>query len=251
MEEIKSVIAGNIASLRNSFGMTQMELAEKLNYSDKAVSKWERGESIPDVTVLLRICDIFHVDLEYLVSEKHEREKSGRSSAFKKKRYQKSTPRERRNHAAIIGISILLVWLVAITVFVVLEMSIGSVTKMHYLAFLWAVPLSLVVWLVFNSVWFNPRNNFLIVSLLMWSILAGIYITLWSVVDFWMIFILGTPGQVIILLWSLLRYSETDEEEAEASQNKRISGKKARMEGAGDDTGEAAEKGQGEDRPGV
>jgi transcriptional regulator with XRE-family HTH domain len=243
VEDIKSVIAGNIAGLRNSFGMTQLELAEKLNYSDKAVSKWERGESIPDVTVLLRICEIFHVDMDYLISEDHEDEKNGRSFFQKKRRYQKSTPRERRNHAAIIGISILLVWVVALIIFITLHMSIGERTNAHFLAFVWAVPASLTVWLILNSVWFNPRWNFMIVSLLMWSILAGVYITLWSVIDFWMIFILGIPGQVIILLWSLLRYEDEPEEETDQPGRKRLFGRRSGTAGPdGTETEDIQEK---------
>ena len=98
----------------------------------------------------------------------------------------------------------------------------------------------IIVWLIFNSVWFNPRWNFLIVSLLMWSILAGIYITLWHVVDFWMIFILGIPGQVIILLWSLLRYSDEEDDDQSAS-----AGTKRRRQGK--DAGEGGEDGPQDD----
>ena len=48
MNNIKSIIAQNITDLRRAKGLTQLELAEQLNYSDKAVSKWERAESMPD-----------------------------------------------------------------------------------------------------------------------------------------------------------------------------------------------------------
>ena len=51
--------------------LTQIELAEKINYSDKAVSKWERGESIPDVSVLLELSKLFGVSIDFLVTE-HE-----------------------------------------------------------------------------------------------------------------------------------------------------------------------------------
>ena len=64
---LKNIIAQNIAELRRNNNMTQLELAEKLNYSDKAISKWERGESIPDVAVLKNIADIFLVSVDYLL----------------------------------------------------------------------------------------------------------------------------------------------------------------------------------------
>ena len=61
MEELREIIAKNISDLRKKSGLTQIELAEKLNYSDKAVSKWERGDSVPDVGVLKQIADLFGV----------------------------------------------------------------------------------------------------------------------------------------------------------------------------------------------
>ena len=52
MEDLKQIFAENLSALRKKKGWTQMELAERLHYSDKAVSKWERGESLPDVVIL-------------------------------------------------------------------------------------------------------------------------------------------------------------------------------------------------------
>ena len=67
MSDIKAIIAKNITALRQNHKMTQIELAEKLNYSDKAVSKWERGESVPDISVLKQIADLFGVTVDYLL----------------------------------------------------------------------------------------------------------------------------------------------------------------------------------------
>ena len=72
MEDPKEIIARNIVDLRRKNGMTQLELAEKLNYTDKAVSKWERGESIPDVAVLKTIADLFGVTVDYLLTAEHK-----------------------------------------------------------------------------------------------------------------------------------------------------------------------------------
>ena len=52
MDDLKLTVARDLADCRRAAGLTQLQLAEKLNYSDKAVSKWERGESLPDVAVL-------------------------------------------------------------------------------------------------------------------------------------------------------------------------------------------------------
>jgi len=194
MSDLRLTIAKNISSLRKEAEMTQFELAERLNYSDKAISKWERGESIPDVIVLKEIADIFSVSVDYLLEEEH------------KKRIGPSPNRGRRfaNRSFITGMSVTLVWLITLLVFVTVDMFREYMNYHHWLVFLWAVPPTFIVWLVLNSVWFNRRRNFLIVSLLMWSILVSIHISLIILlqINVRFIYLLGIPGQVIILFWS-------------------------------------------------
>lgn len=194
MDELKQIIAKNIADLRVSEKMTQLDLAEKLNYSDKAISKWERGESVPDISVLKEIADLFEVSLDYLVEAEHPVKPV--PSAKKITRFQ--------NHAFITGISILLVWLIATFIFVIIDLAVE--TNKHWLSFVFAIPVSMIVWLVFNSIWFNHRRNFLIVSFLMWSVLISFFISFLAFGNaIWQVFILGVPGQVIILLWSRIK----------------------------------------------
>ena len=57
-----------ICTLRKEKGLTQVQLAERLNVSDKAVSKWERGLGCPDVSLLARLSQVFAVDLEKLLA---------------------------------------------------------------------------------------------------------------------------------------------------------------------------------------
>ena len=196
MDNIKQIVAKNVTDLRKSAGLTQLELAEKLNYSDKAVSKWERGESLPDVAILKQIADLFQVTMDYLVTEDHS------AAVHERVHYQ---GRELRNRKIITGISILLVWLAATIAFVIIDLVLGTSAR-NWIAFIYGVPVSMVVALVFNSLWFNPRFNFLIVSVLMWSLLACLHITLLLLgFNIWIIYILGVPGQAIILLWSGLK----------------------------------------------
>lgn len=221
MSEIKSIIAKNIAYLRTSAGLTQLELAEKLNYSDKAVSKWERGESTPDVAVLTHIADLFGVPLDYLVREEHEGMPEPEYEVDEQKkseRIMKTKLLRRRNRGFITGMCLILVWLVATTVFMILDASLHEGSTGKYLVFAYAVPATMIVWLVFNSVWFNTRRNFLIISLLMWTVLLCIHMTLYSFgFNLWMIFILGVPGQIIIVLWSMIKFrGDADGEEEEA-----------------------------------
>ena len=194
-EEIRSAIAANITELRKKSGMTQQDLAIALHYTDKAVSKWERAESIPDVVVLKTIADLFCVSVDYLLTKDH--------GAFVPDPLPYA--RKKRRHILITGISILLVWLIATLVFVVVS-PLRVATGQIWIVFLYAVPISSIVWLVFNSVWFNRKLNYWIISLLVWSILCTLHLTL--VVanvknpGIWMVYLLGVPGQIIILLWS-------------------------------------------------
>lgn len=197
MEDLKQIVADNIADLRKKHNITQAELAEKLNYSDKAVSKWERGESIPDVGVLKEIADIFSVKIDYLVTTDHT------DAELLTPRMNK---RRARNHRLILAISIVLVWLVATFTFVNIHLIIPDLPH-HWMAFIFALPVTCIVWLVFNSVWFNPKLNFLIISLLLWLGLVAIYLSLlfFAGVNAWLLFVLGIPGQIIIILWSGIR----------------------------------------------
>ena len=65
--ELKDIVAKNLVELRKIFGFTQLEKAEKLNYSDKAVSRWERAQAIPDAKVLLQLAELFGVTVDYLL----------------------------------------------------------------------------------------------------------------------------------------------------------------------------------------
>lgn len=101
--------------------------------------------------------------------------------------------------------SVLLVWFVATLSFVTTDFAVSNV-KLHWLSFIWAAPVSMVVWLVFNSIWFNKKRNFLIISLLVWSFIISLFLTLLPFgLCFWQIFILGVPAQIMILMWSGLR----------------------------------------------
>ena len=189
---LKNIIAQNIAELRRNNNMTQLELAERLNYSDKAISKWERGESLPDVAVLKNIADIFLVTVDYLLEETHK--KAAPPAA--------QTVTRKRRRGVIAWLGVLIVWMIATIAFVAIQLAISEVGR-SWLTFVWAIPVSMVVWLIMNSIWFNRRRNYLIVSLLMWTLLSATHITLlvWGM-NVWLVYLLGIPAQIIIFLWS-------------------------------------------------
>lgn len=175
--------------------MTQMELGEKLNYSDKTVSKWERGESTPDVSVLVEMADLFGVSLDYLV----------RSEIIDQNVVANKEKQTKYNRKAITYISESLVWIVAIFAFIITAL-VSKTAMFRWLYFVYAVPVVLIVRLVFNSIWFNPRFNYFIVSALMWSILITVQITFFYFkIDVSLIYLLGVAGQTIIVLASFIK----------------------------------------------
>lgn len=197
MNDIKGIIAKNIMELRQANAMTQLELANKLNYSDKAVSKWEHADSMPDISVLVEIADLFGVSLDYLVRDNH-------NVTVEDHQVKKPAKYSRK---AITAISLSLVWLVVSIVFVALSLWKGRV-GWHWICFVYAIPVQMILLLVFNSIWFNPRKNYHIITILMWSLLLSIHLTLLIFdINVWIIYLLGIPGQIIILFWSVLKKS--------------------------------------------
>ncbi len=187
---VKRTIAKNIIALRAEKNMTQAELAEKLYYSDKAVSKWERAESIPDVTVLMEITEIFGVTLDYLVEDGHERAETVEID--------NEPPKKLTKKRAIISImSVLLVWILAAVIFMF------DMSKL-WMLFIWAVPVSIIVWLVFACIWYPRMWKYVLTSVLMWTLTTALFLTMIITIQksFWGLFLACIPGQAIIILWS-------------------------------------------------
>ena len=192
--ELRGIIAKNICALRTGAGLTQLQLAEILNYSDKAVSKWERGESVPDIFMLKRIADYFGVSVDYLLEARHPKREEPTCEP--------KAPLSKRSRAIISFLAATLVWLVATVVFVIF--AIANPDAHAWLSFIYAIPLSAIVLLVFNSIWGRKRLNYLIISILVWTVIMAIYVSVSVLLgaNIWLIFILGIPAEIIILLWS-------------------------------------------------
>lgn len=195
MEDIKNNVAKKITELRTLNNMTQLELAEKLNYSDKTISKWERAESSPDIAVLVEIADLFGVTLDYLVRSENVEEAV---SECKKKEVT-------FNRRAVSYIAEGGGWIVALFAFIITTLITNHMT-FQWLYFVYALPVVLIIKLIFNSIWFNSRYNYLIISALLWAILATIHITfLYFKINVSLIYLLGVAGQFVIVLASRIK----------------------------------------------
>lgn len=188
MYEFKKTVAKNIAALRTNSKLTQAELAEKLGYSDKSISKWERAEALPDAYVLKTIADIFDVSVDYLITphQTNERVSTRKETA-------------RKNHALITMISIIGFFLLSTVAFTAVWIATG---KTLWLIFVDTVPVAFIVLLVFNSLWFKKHNNLYIISLLIWSLLSSFYLSLLitGVGNYWLVFVIGIPAQIVTVL---------------------------------------------------
>lgn len=256
---MKSIFAQRLSELRREHGMTQLELAEKLSFSNKAVSKWERGESLPDILVLKSIADLFGVTVDDLISEelrpaapgketpaqsleapaeavppvepetpdgpnpdvhedtpqvpdtpKDDVPSDGENTPAAPTAQKSSSPAEKKKPMPaarpITAMSMLGIWLVA-TILSVILISVGRKDAVIALPFIIALPLSFVVCVVLNSVFNRGRHNHLIISFLMWSILAAVHLSLLCFgISAPLVYVIGLPGQAIIVLcWVMVK----------------------------------------------
>lgn len=186
LKEFKEVVAQNIYYLRTKNHLTQYELGEKLNYSDKAISKWERAEGMPDAYIISKMSELFGVTVDYMLTPHSEQDKKVETKPIKK---------VKRIVSNIVSAGILFV---ALLIFVLVAM-ISDYNIFLWQIFIYAFPVVVTLRIVFNSVWFKADNVFVLVSILLWSVIASIYVAIanWSL---WIIFIIGLPLQVIVFL---------------------------------------------------
>lgn len=189
--EFKKVVSENLVKFRRESGLTQLDIAKKLNYSDKAVSKWERGEAVPDAFVLKQLSEIYNISVDELLCKKED-----------KKRIPFSLKRAFKNKHFIINcLACGLAWLVACIVFVVL--SYTSIRDSAYLAFIYALPVGAIANLVLTTIWSPKWVSGIFATIVLWTGFLAVYLTV-RIDKFWLIFIIAIPIQVLIVLWYFL-----------------------------------------------
>ena len=187
-EELKQTITKNIIHYRKLNGLTQESLANKLNYSAKAISKWERGESLPDLYILLQLSEIFGITINDLIS--------------KDKVEPKINLLRIRYLIAILSFG--LTWLIATISFIILKIAAPSLEK-SWLAFIYAIPVSVIVLLVFSCIYKRNLYTALFSSILAWSTTLSFCLT-FSFNNNWLLFIIMVPLQLLIILWFIFKY---------------------------------------------
>lgn len=187
MKNINEIIGNNIKELRKVNKLTQYDLAEKLNYSNKTISRWESGDIIPDVQTLNKLSELFEIPL----SKMFEPDISTRYKLSRRYRLQIG------NKLAVSLLFIICVWMLSLVIFIHNKINKNVIL---WQSFVWAIPVSCIVGLIFNYMWGKKAYNFLLYSILNWSLITSIYLSIYNY-SFWMIFLLGIPIQIVILLW--------------------------------------------------
>lgn len=192
-EKVRNIVASNLVHYRKLSGLKQSYVAEKIGYSDKAISKWERGEGIPDIYVLFSLAEIYNIKVSDFLSE----------------RKMKKLPSSNRNRFVVSLLSIGLVWLIATIVFVfVLWFGKGQpwLNDWAYMPFIYAIPISFIISLIFNKIWGRRFVSFFLVSGIVWGIGLSLERSLSSYIDWaYLFYIVCIPLQVLTLFWYLLR----------------------------------------------
>lgn len=184
MDNLKLCFAQNLILLRKHHGYTQLALAEKLNYSDKAVSKWERGEALPDVQTVGEIAHLFHLTIDELLYNTPEH-------ITKISKQREKNPFQWKLSFLIVST----VWLLAIFLFVILNLLLEK--QPLWLTFIAAVPASMIVFLVFAILTKRRLLILFFVALLTVSSSLLAFLTINHPND-WLLFLLVIPVLFVV-----------------------------------------------------
>lgn len=198
MDELKSIIAKNLIYYRTQAKMTQYEIAQKLNYSDKSISKWERGAGIPDIFILKQLADMYGVKVDDFFNE----------NDFSKPQTQQEKSTKKLGTIFITLISVGLVWFLACIAFVTM---LWLKIPKAWLAFITAIPTSCLVLIVLTRIWYKLYVSGIFVSAFVWSLALTIYLFTINTHTYYL-FIVCIPLQVLIVFWYILRYKTRKKE---------------------------------------
>ena len=194
MEEKKTqeqIIAENLVYYRKAAGLTQLEIADKFNYSDKSISKWERAEGLPDVLVLKSLADFYGIRVDdFFKTEKRRLPMSKKSK-----------------HWFIVGLTETLVWLVFGLAFVILTIVLPKVYP-WWLMFIYAAATSFILAVVWSGIYHQKFYQLLATSGIIWFSILSVYLSLLlntTIPNLWLLFLIGIPLEGLAVLWYFLK----------------------------------------------
>ena len=185
MDELKRIISANIVALRKKNKLTQIDLAKQINYSDKAISRWEIGDVIPDVETLDSLARVFNVSVTYFFEQHKETEI----------KLLKPSKNQALSQFSVVSI----IWTILTIVFVYF---IEFRSEVLWQIFVWGVPLTCLSLLILYRKWEMRIVKLVLYSLLCWTTILSLYLSLLKM-NLWLIFIIGIPIQLSIITLSL------------------------------------------------
>ena len=189
----QELLAKNLVYYRKASGLTQLELAEKFNYSDKSISKWERGEGFPDVFVLKSLADFYGITIDDFYLEEH-------------KKIVKQSQKRKQIYIRLLSIGI--GWLVTVLTFFLLNTLLSpDVPFKPWLVFIYGAVITAIIWLVWEFIYQKRFLRMLATSALIWTIATSLYFTFLIAVgtNLPLIFVVAVPLQVLEILWFLFK----------------------------------------------
>jgi transcriptional regulator with XRE-family HTH domain len=200
MAELNEIVANNLVSLRKDKHLTQQELAEKVGYSDKSISKWELGKAIPTVDILKELADFYGVTVDFLITEGTAEEKVAKTKPNK----------NRSNQIVITSMAACFVWLTAAAIYANAIIQKSPRSDIIWIAFIWAIPATMFVCggLIFFF-WKRCTAFWVFVSLFVWTLFMAFWLNYYYVdplhQNLWFIFMAAVPIQVMIILFTQLK----------------------------------------------
>ncbi|MBQ6730602.1 MAG: helix-turn-helix transcriptional regulator [Bacilli bacterium] len=191
----QELLAKNLAFYRKASGLTQLELAEKFNYSDKSVSKWERGEGFPDVFVLKSLADFYGISVDDFYLEEKKKIASQNHSLTKQ--------------VYIKLLSVGIGWLVTLMAFFGLTFLPQEATFKSWLNFVYGTLITGIILLVWDFIYHHRLLRVFDTSIVIWTGLLSLYLTILVVLgpqhNYPLLFLVGIPLEVLEILWFLFR----------------------------------------------
>ncbi len=193
----QELLAKNLAYYRKASGLTQLELADKFNYSDKSVSKWERGEGFPDIFVLKSLADFYGITVDDFYQSEHKAVKVSQN--------------KKRKQTYLKLLSIGINWLVTVLAFFLLNTLLSRFAPdapfEPWLTFIYGTLTTGIILLVWEFIYHNRFLRMIATSIIIWTAALSIFLTFFVVMNLPLplLFVVAIPLEVLEIIWYLFR----------------------------------------------
>jgi transcriptional regulator with XRE-family HTH domain len=192
MENIRNIVAKNLVTLRKEKGLTQLELAQKINFSDKALSRWEKGEVLPDIETIEKLSNVYNVSISSILENQDDNPKT---------KFAMPTKKDILSQAFLICE----IWVMVGVIYAYFRLSKGI---NFWPIFLWGVPATALFLIIQNRK--NPNNIlcFIYATIFVWSFITSLYLYMLKA-NPWYFFLLGVPIQGMLIVRYLFNYKQS------------------------------------------